>query len=260
MKKIVYIYISLLSFLWACGNSYVLDTETLEDVLVDIHLAEGMLLQSSKDYTSQEDKVDLFNSVYAKYGIDKALFDSTMIYYSDDPTLLSDIYNNVHSRIQKIARNVRDGQFALSKSVRTKEEHALLIKEDISLLPFVESEFWTGEKSYKFKLNKSESFSNTIENDSVVGDVQLRFTMNSDSLSLAQCHVQLMYKKDSTEQQFDLPLNNNGMVELKWNVKEGIKQINISISALKLNANSTCELSDFRIYNTSSDKKKTELF
>lgn len=260
MKKIVYFFIPLLSFLWACGNSYILDTETLEDVLVDIHLAEGILLQNGHDFTSQESKVDLFNSIYTKYGIDKDRLDSTLTYYSDDPTTLSDVYDNVYLRIEDISKTVNTGQYALSKNPRSKKEYQTLIQEDKDLLPFIISEFWKGEKSYNFKDKRFESFTSTIDNDSIEGDIMFRFTMKSDSLSSAQCQVHLYSKEDSTAQSFDLPLSNNGMSELKWTAKEDITGLKVVFSAEKLNANSRCELSNFRIYTLSSEKKKTTLF
>ena len=260
MKRLIYILIPILSVLYSCGNSYILDPDTLEDVLVDVHLAEGLMLQNSHKFTSPQQKVDLFNSVYNKYGIDKARLDSTMIYYSDDPTLLSEVYEKVYDRIEKIAKTVETGQYTLSKTNYIRKDYEMLFLQDKALLPNIKSEFWSGKASYNFKKNEFETFSNSLEPDSIQGDIVLRFTMLADSLESASCNILMSYKDDSTEQSFDLPLQKQGMVEVKWTSDKEIEKLRLNISAKKLNKNAECEISDFRIYALSPEKHDIKIF
>lgn len=260
MKKLSFLFIPLLSVLFSCGNSYVMAPEDLEDVLVDIHLAEGVLLQNSHDFNSKQLKVDLFNSVYEMHGVNKALFDSTLIYYSDDPIVLSDIYENVTARLEQIGNDVDEGWYALTKNIKDEVYYQQMLDEDAALLPNVSSEFWEGAKSYNFKEKKFLAYANTIANDSINGDVVLRFSMQSDSIASAQCQLAMIYQEDSVDMRFDLPVDNDGMVELKWQVKPGIESLKLVFRAEAMNDNSTCELSTFRIYNLDAEQRNTSIF
>ena len=86
----------------SCQNSkkppkeYFLEKDVLVSVLVDIHILHS--LQSTvkfKEITTQYDSIDPFSPVFARYGITKAAFDSTIAYYSDNPAKMVFIYDEV---------------------------------------------------------------------------------------------------------------------------------------------------------------------
>lgn len=77
------------------GKEYV-DREVLVDILVDIHLADG-ITNDRKFYRryEQADSVDLLSPILEKHGVTHAEFDSTIAEYSRHPLLLDQVYNDV---------------------------------------------------------------------------------------------------------------------------------------------------------------------
>ncbi len=258
-KKIAPLFIIVLITFFSCGNSYVLSPEKLEDVLVDLHLAEGLALQNSADFRNTDEKLDLYNSVYEKYGIDKELLDSTLLYYSDDASVLSDVYEKVYQRIESLEKRTIDGDFAFSRHIRSKKYYELIVEQDKALLPFIKNELWTASEFNAFDKNDFENFDAEILVDSTKGDIDFRFSLEADSVASLHCKVLLAYKEGDDSLNFEVPLD-SGMVELKWKVNEGLQKMVFSISAVKMNKNSLCRLSAFRLYNVDQKNRKINIF
>lgn len=70
--------------------------EKLVDVLVDIHLVDG-ITNDRKFYRRYEgvDSIDLLGPILEKHGISLQMFDTTMFEYSRQPMLLDQVYNDV---------------------------------------------------------------------------------------------------------------------------------------------------------------------
>lgn len=70
--------------------------EVLVDVLVDIHLVDG-ITNDRKFYRRYEDvdSIDLLSPIFDKYQITLEQFDTTMTEYSMHPLLLDQIYKDV---------------------------------------------------------------------------------------------------------------------------------------------------------------------
>jgi hypothetical protein len=70
--------------------------EVLVDVLVDIHLADG-ITNDRKFYRRYEgvDSIDLLGPILEKHNITLHMFDTTMYEYSRYPLLLDQVYNDV---------------------------------------------------------------------------------------------------------------------------------------------------------------------
>ena len=96
----------LLLLLLACAPSQprgVLSEEKMTDVLVDIHLAQGMAeTQGDVDVT----RFKYIQAVFKKHRITEAEFDSSMVYYSGRAEEFTHIYNNVVTRVQAQAERL----------------------------------------------------------------------------------------------------------------------------------------------------------
>jgi hypothetical protein len=102
MPRIALFFLLSLPFLIGCtqkekitGKEYV-SREVLVDVLVDIHLMDG-ITNDRKFYRRFEgvDSVDLLGPIFDKYGITREKFDRTMQEYTQNPILLDKVYNDV---------------------------------------------------------------------------------------------------------------------------------------------------------------------
>ena len=77
------------------GKEYV-DREVLVDILVDIHLVDGVT-NARKFYRRYEhsDSIDLLGPILEKYDVTQAQLDTTLAAYSRHPELLDQVYSDV---------------------------------------------------------------------------------------------------------------------------------------------------------------------
>lgn len=81
----------------------VVDSSTMEKVLYDYHIADGMIMSSNMDSLKTS---ELINSVYAKYGINQEMFDSSMVYYLRHAEDLTVMYQHINDRIEREANRL----------------------------------------------------------------------------------------------------------------------------------------------------------
>jgi hypothetical protein len=82
-------------------KKYIIPKKIFVDVLVDIHLADGMAEENlGLNSTFLLDSATLYNSVFQKHKITRAQFDSTMHYYSKRPADFARLYSKVITRIK----------------------------------------------------------------------------------------------------------------------------------------------------------------
>ena len=77
----------------------------MEDILYDYHLALAMSRQkggSDLDYN----RTLYIQSVFKKYGVTEAEFDSSLVYYYSHAYRLKDIYSEVNQRLSDEANNL----------------------------------------------------------------------------------------------------------------------------------------------------------
>ncbi len=89
-------------------RKYLIDKKEMVDVLIDIHLANALqgipeFYKISREY----DSVDINSPVFKKYGIEKAQFDSSMVYYSSKPEVLIHIYDEVIMRLNQLQDTIK---------------------------------------------------------------------------------------------------------------------------------------------------------
>ncbi len=77
------------------GKEYI-PKETLVDVLVDLHLVDG-ITNDRKFYRKYEgvDSIDLLGPILEKYEVTQKMFDTTIYEYSRHPDQMDEVYNEV---------------------------------------------------------------------------------------------------------------------------------------------------------------------
>ncbi len=76
------------------GDDFV-EREVLVDMLVDIHLSEGIANDRKFHRRFEADSVDMLGPILQKYGVTRHAFDTTMYTYSRYPELMDEVYNEV---------------------------------------------------------------------------------------------------------------------------------------------------------------------
>ena len=103
--RLLFLVFSL--FFWACTPSVpsgILSEEKMTDVLVDIHLAQGMAEAQSEN--TDVARYKYIQAVFQKHRITEAEFDSSMVYYSGRAEKFTFVYNNVVNRVQAQAERM----------------------------------------------------------------------------------------------------------------------------------------------------------
>jgi hypothetical protein len=76
----------------------------MRHVLVDMQLAEAMINMNPQDYRTNEEKAVLYQSVFEKYSLTEAEYDSSLVWYGRNLDLYMRIYNlaltDVKNRIE----------------------------------------------------------------------------------------------------------------------------------------------------------------
>ena len=85
----------------ACGNKEhikgkeFIEREVFIDMLVDMHLIDGVTNDRKFSRIYEVDEIDLFNPILEKYQITRPMFDTTMAEYSRYPEIFDQVYNEV---------------------------------------------------------------------------------------------------------------------------------------------------------------------
>lgn len=123
-NKILLLALIGLSLL-ACRPRNVLSPKQMEDVFVDLHMAEGMIEISGLNYGQDERLKGYFQSVLDKHGITQAQFDSSLVWYTSNPVIFEKIYPNVVERLEKQAEAAK----AAEQAAKEAEQAAKTQKE-----------------------------------------------------------------------------------------------------------------------------------
>lgn len=76
------------------GKAFI-QREVLVDVLVDIHLADGVTNDRKFNRKYDADSIDILSPILEKHQVTREMFDTTLIVYSQHPELFDKVYNDV---------------------------------------------------------------------------------------------------------------------------------------------------------------------
>jgi hypothetical protein len=129
-RNLVTVICSLAVFcfvLHACIDSkkkYVIPEKELVDVLVDLHLADGMTEYTNvagfTDYYL--DSASLYTAIFNKHGVTRAEFDSTLSYYSTRTERFQKIYEKAALKIRLMEQETTKEAYPEPDTVLNKAE------------------------------------------------------------------------------------------------------------------------------------------
>jgi len=76
------------------GKEFI-EREVLVDLLVDIHLADGITNDHKFNRKYDVDSIDILTPILDKYQVTRQMFDTTMYVYTRNPEILDLVYNDV---------------------------------------------------------------------------------------------------------------------------------------------------------------------
>lgn len=169
----------------------ILPDAQMEDVLHDYHIAKVM--GEEVPYSENYKRVLYIESVFKKHGITQAIFDSSMVWYSRNPDVISKLYEKVNIRLKAEKQDI-DRLIALRDN-KPKES-----------LPGDSIDVWYGDRIYRLTgmpLNNKLTFIipsdlNFQDRDTLRWNVCFRFYGETmDSLYAPSMAMQICYENDS---------------------------------------------------------------
>ena len=102
----------LSAFFTACDNRpfHVLSDKKMEAVLYDVYIAQTIMDNNRALFSDSARKADLLNAVLQKHKIDKAVFDSSLVWYSDNLDKYIKVNEKVMERYTKMTEKLRTQQ------------------------------------------------------------------------------------------------------------------------------------------------------
>lgn len=85
----------------ACRPKGVPSPKAMEDLLVDLHFADGVLAESGMLYGNEAELKGYYAAVLAKHGMTQAEFDTALVWYTAHSVKFEKIYPKVHHRLEK---------------------------------------------------------------------------------------------------------------------------------------------------------------
>lgn len=215
------LFVFLVWTLFACQvkrPETVLSDKQMENVLYDYHIAKA--LGEALSYNENYKRVLYVESVYKKYGITEAQFDSSMVWYARNPEVLSKIYENINARL---------------KAEKATVEDLLALREGKpqTSAPGDSVDVWFGQELYRLSgmpLNNKVTFSlpadsNFFGRDTLRWNIRFLYPDKEfDSISAPIMSMSLHYKSDSvisafrkifTTGDYSISLQSDTMGELK---------------------------------------------
>lgn len=91
-----------------CRPKGVLSSREMRDVLYDLHRADGAIQVAGYNYSHDEELAAYYKSVLDKHGITQAQFDSSLVWYTDNPQRFNKIYPKVVARLEADLKQEQD--------------------------------------------------------------------------------------------------------------------------------------------------------
>lgn len=194
-SRIQWYSIALLAFcLTACQVKRpkdVLPDAKMENVLYDYHIAKAM--GEEVPYNESYKRLLYVESVYKKYGITQAVFDSSMVWYARNPEILTKVYEKVNLRLKA----ERDGINHLI-AMRDNKPKESLSGDSIDVWAWQRIYQLTGmplDNKITFALPSDTNFK---DRDTLRWSVRFRFRNGMpDSLHAPLMAMQILYDNDS---------------------------------------------------------------
>lgn len=110
-NKLVYLSFVVIALFSSCDNrpENVMSSDEMTNFLVELHRLDGALNVKGMGNADDRRNIYYYNSLLKKYHITKADFDSSLVWYSENPKKFDRIYADVVSRLNDEEKKVNAG-------------------------------------------------------------------------------------------------------------------------------------------------------
>ena len=107
----LFIILCVLSAIVGCRPRGVLSNREMRDVLYDLHRVDGAIQVAGYNYSHDQEVAGYYKNVLDKHGITQAEFDSSLVWFTDNPQIFNKIYPKVIARLEsdlEVEKQIRD--------------------------------------------------------------------------------------------------------------------------------------------------------
>ena len=101
MRKKCFIILCVLLAVVGCRPRGVLSNKEMRDVLYDLHRVDGALQVAGYNYGHNQELAAYYKAVLDEHGVTQAEFDSSLVWFTDNPQIFNKIYPKVIARLQE---------------------------------------------------------------------------------------------------------------------------------------------------------------
>ena len=124
-----------------CRPRGVLSNREMREVLYDLHRADGAIQVAGYNYSHDQEVAGYYKNILDKHGITQAQFDTSLVWFTDNPQIFNKIYPKVLERLEadyerekQLRESKRDKRFAKIKQKKLDAEVAKQqIREKLAL-------------------------------------------------------------------------------------------------------------------------------
>ena len=130
-----------------CRPRGVLSNKEMRDVLYDLHRLDGALQTVGYNYGHTQEVAAYYKSVLDEHGITQAEFDSSLVWFTDNPQIFNKIYPKVIARLQvdmDYEDMLRDERVATARDKRKAKQQGEEPKEPQRSVEEVQKEYIYG--------------------------------------------------------------------------------------------------------------------
>ena len=141
-----------------CRPRGVLSNREMRDVLYDLHRADGAIQVAGYNYSHDQELAGYYKNVLDKHGITQAEFDSSLVWFTDNPQIFNKIYPKVIERLEadfKVEEQIRDAN--REKKLASKKRTVSSPERQLRDIEEVKKELRNGYEN-PWKIWKSEDF------------------------------------------------------------------------------------------------------
>ena len=118
----------LLCVVVGCRPRGILSNREMREVLYDLHRADGAIQVAGYNYSHDQEVIGYYKNVLDKHGITQAKFDSSLVWYTDNPQIFNKIYPRVVERLE--------ADYEMEKQIREVNRELSLVKKKSKTSPF----------------------------------------------------------------------------------------------------------------------------
>lgn len=157
ISGLTFAIIAVILFFTGCRRTPkgIIPPDRMTSLLIDMHKAEGVIDMDYRDWTNDSSKMLLRDAVYARYGADQAIVDSSLAYYGRHIEEYIKIYDDVIARLEEeIDKSEAMGNQGIQLTIVGDSANAWPLARRMSLNRLSPS------KVVAFSLNRDENWKN----------------------------------------------------------------------------------------------------